>query len=141
MLTPAGNQQFPMPKIYALPSAPVNFSTQYEMTNNFLIFGPYPRDAQPDLLLMQNVDGTLMLRDEYEKLKKINRTLRTRCLWIFSDSLSEISNMMTSRALEINLQKKTKAKPDVDKNEGGLKISSIVGNYQEISEDDQVILF
>lgn len=139
LLSPNGVSNHPLPKIYALPSAPVSFSTEYTMTNNFLIFGPYPRDAQPDLLLMQNVDGTLMLRDEYEKLKKIKRSVRTRCLWIFSDTLNEISSMMIARANEKKM-KIIQAKNVVKNNNNlGLKISSCVGNYQ--IEDQNMVYF
>lgn len=57
------------------------------MTNNFLIFGPYMRHSNSNLLLMQNVDGELLLRDEYEQRNNIKRSRRTRCLWIYANSL------------------------------------------------------
>lgn len=75
------------PRIYALPAAPLKFKEHNLMTNNFLIFGPYIRNSNSNLLLMQNVDGELMLRDEYEKRNSIVRKTRTRCLWIYANTL------------------------------------------------------
>lgn len=75
------------PKIYALPSAPLKFKEHNSMTDNFLIFGPYMRHSNSNLLLMQNVDGELMLRDEYERRNNIKRVTRTRCLWIYANTL------------------------------------------------------
>lgn len=75
------------PKIFALPGAPLKFKEKDSMTENFLIFGPYMRQSNSNLLLMQNVDGELMLRDEYERRNFIKRTIRTRCLWIYANTL------------------------------------------------------
>jgi hypothetical protein len=75
------------PKIFALPAAPLKFKEHDSMTDNFLIFGPYMRHSNSNLLLMQNIDGNLMLRDEYEKRNNIKRSTRTRCLWIYANTL------------------------------------------------------
>lgn len=75
------------PKIFALSGAPLKFKEKDSMTENFLIFGPYMRQSNSNLLLMQNVDGELMLRDEYERRNFIKRTIRTRCLWIYANTL------------------------------------------------------
>lgn len=80
------------PKIYALPCAPLKFKDHDSMTDNFLIFGPYRRSFNSNLLLMQNIDGDLMLRDEYEKRNNIQRTKRTRCLWIYANTLQCLNN-------------------------------------------------
>ena len=57
------------------------------MTDNYLIFGPYLRQSNSNLLLVQNVDGQLMLRDDYERQNNIIRKTRTRCLWIYANKL------------------------------------------------------
>jgi hypothetical protein len=75
------------PRIFALPAAPLKFKEHDSMTENFLIFGPYMRHSNSNLLLMQNVDGELLLRDEYEKRNGIKRMTRTRCLWIYANTL------------------------------------------------------
>jgi hypothetical protein len=75
------------PKIFALPAAPLKFKEHDSMTDNFLIFGPYMRHSNSNLLLMQNIDGRLLLRDEYEKRNRIKRAARTRCLWIYANTL------------------------------------------------------
>jgi hypothetical protein len=75
------------PKIYALPRAPLKFKDHDSMTDNFVIFGPYMRHNNSNLLLMQNVDGELMLRDEYEARNNIVRKQGTRCLWIYANGL------------------------------------------------------
>lgn len=75
------------PRIFALPSAPLKFKEHDSMTENFLIFGPYMRQSNSNLLLMQNVDGELILRDEYERRNQIQRETRTRCLWIYANTL------------------------------------------------------
>lgn len=80
------------PRIYALPTAPLKFKEHDSMTENFLIFGPYKRLANSNLLLMQNVDGELILRDEYEKKNNITRSTRTRCLWIYANTLKCIGD-------------------------------------------------
>lgn len=80
------------PRIYALPSAPLKFKEHDTMTENYLIFGPYIRNSNSNLLLMQNVDGELMLRDEYEKRNSIKRATRTRCLWIYANTLKCIQD-------------------------------------------------
>lgn len=91
-LLPTNRNCSKWPQIYALPSAPLKFKEHDSMTNNFLIFGPYERNSNSNLLLMQNVDGTLMLRDEYEKHNQIQRTARTRCLWIYANTLKCIQD-------------------------------------------------
>lgn len=71
------------PRIYALPSAPLNFKEQHLMTENFIIFGPYPRDNESNLLLLRN--------EESQKKKNRQTTpFKTRCLWIYCDSLKLI---------------------------------------------------
>lgn len=86
-LVPSNETIRKWPKIYALPAAPLKFKEHESMTSNFLIFGPYTRNSNSNLLLMQNVDGELMLRDEYEKRNRIRRITRTRCLWIYANTL------------------------------------------------------
>jgi len=86
-LVPGAKNSKSWPRIFALPGPPVRFKDQDSMTGNFLIFGPYLRQSNSNLLLMQNVDGELMLRDEYEKRSNILRTQRTRCLWIYANTL------------------------------------------------------
>lgn len=71
------------PKIYALPSAPLQFKEKESMTDNFLIFGPYARDAESNLLL---------LRSEIKQKDSEGRNARTRCLWIYANSLKIIQD-------------------------------------------------
>lgn len=92
-LQPSSNLARKWPKIYALPSAPLKFKEHDTMTANFLIFGPYLRNSNSNLLLMQNIDGQLMLRDEYEKRNQIRRETRTRCLWIYANYLKCINDV------------------------------------------------
>lgn len=92
-LIPKAMEQRKWPKIFALPSAPLKFKEHETMTGDFLIFGPYLRSSVSNLLLMQNVDGKLMLRDEYEKKNNIKRSSRTRCLWIYANSLKCIQEV------------------------------------------------
>jgi len=77
------------PRIFALPNAPLKFKKEegHNMTGNFLLFGPYLRESNSNLLLMQNVDGKMILRDDYEQQNNIQRKSRTRCLWIYANSL------------------------------------------------------
>lgn len=91
-LTPSNKNVRKWPRIYALPAAPLKFKEQESMTSNFLIFGPYMRNSNSNLLLMQNVDGVLILRDEYEKRNNITRATRTRCLWIYANTLKCIQD-------------------------------------------------
>lgn len=62
------------------------------MTENFLIFGPYSRSANSNLLLMQNHEGEIMLRDDYEKRFNITKETKTRCLWIYANTLKCIQD-------------------------------------------------
>lgn len=82
------------PKIFALSKAPLNFKKveKQSMTDNFLLFGPYLRNSYSNLLLMQNVNGQMLLRDEFEKKNNIKRASRTRCLWIYADSLKCVAD-------------------------------------------------
>ncbi|KAL7025919.1 hypothetical protein ACKWTF_013701 [Chironomus riparius] len=82
------------PRIFALPTAPLKFKKEegHNMTGNFLLFGPYLRESNSNLLLMQNVDGRMILRDDYEQLKNIQRNSRTRCLWIYANSLKCVTD-------------------------------------------------
>ena len=91
-LTECSKKLSKWPKIYALPGAPLKFKDNESMTDNFLIFGPYRRSSNSNLLLMQNIDGDLMLRDEYEKRNNIQRSKRTRCLWIYANTLQCLNN-------------------------------------------------
>lgn len=91
-LTPNAKALKKWPRIYALPSAPLKFKEHDLMTDNYLIFGPYMRNSNSNLLLMQNVDGELMLRDDYEKINSIERDTRTRCLWIYANTLKCIQD-------------------------------------------------
>ena len=82
------------PRIFALPTAPLKFKKEegQNMTGNFLLFGPYLRESNSNLLLMQNVDGRMILRDDYEQLNNIQRNSRTRCLWIYANSLKCVTD-------------------------------------------------
>jgi hypothetical protein len=79
------------PEIYALPAAPLKFREQETMTENFLIFGPYLRDAESNLLLLRN-------DDKFTK-KKIPKANKTRCLWIYCDNLKSIQNANPKKML------------------------------------------
>ncbi|XP_070493964.1 uncharacterized protein ocm [Chironomus tepperi] len=82
------------PRIFALPNAPLKFKKEegQNMTGNFLLFGPYLRDSNSNLLLMQKVDGRMILRDDYEQQNNIKRSSRTRCLWIYANSLKCVTD-------------------------------------------------
>jgi hypothetical protein len=82
------------PRIFAIPNAPLKFKKDegQNMTGNFLLFGPYLRESNSNLLLMQNVDGKMILRDEYEQQNNIQRSSRTRCLWIYANSLKCVTD-------------------------------------------------
>lgn len=72
------------PKIYALPSAPLQFKEKESMTDNFLIFGPYLRHAESNLLLLRS--------ESKNKSTEQSRNERTRCLWIYANSLKIIQD-------------------------------------------------
>lgn len=82
------------PRIFALPYAPLKFKKEEgrNMTGHFLLFGPYLRESNSNLLLMQNVDGLMVLRDDYEQQNNIKRSSRTRCLWIYANSLKCVTD-------------------------------------------------
>ena len=82
------------PRIFALPNAPLKFRKEEDqnMTGNFLLFGPYLRESNSNLLLMQNVDGKMLLRDDYEQRNNIQKSSRTRCLWIYANSLKCVTD-------------------------------------------------
>lgn len=63
------------------------------MTMDNLIFGPYLRSSNASLTLMQNVDGKMMSRDEYERRNHITRERRTRCLWIYAKTVKCIEEV------------------------------------------------
>ncbi|CAO1339421.1 unnamed protein product [Diamesa serratosioi] len=136
LLTPTTKTAKEWPKIYALPSAPLKFRDHEKMTDNFLIFGPYPRAANSNLLLMQNLDGVLLLRDDYERKNNIKRVTRTRCLWIYANTLKCITQADDLNQLN-NLHSKlhdskvsTLNSPEV-RNPMKLKISNVVGGCTE----------
>jgi hypothetical protein len=115
------------PRVYALPSAPLKFKDQHTMTNNFLIFGPYMRQHNSNLLLMQS-DGTQkFLRDDYEKIHNIQRKVRTRCIWIYANTLKCIEHNVERMYFSWDPQKRTMP-INQDKT---LKISSIIGGFQD----------
>lgn len=150
------------PFIFAVPIAPLKFKDQQNMTKNFVIVGPYLRTSNSNLMLMQNFNGKMYLRDEYEKFHKIERDVKTRCIWIYADTLKCIQNVQIepmyfswkktdnrfpekkgslengregeeSSSHKTIAEKKTiveKKSDPVDK-EQGLKISSIIGGFQE----------
>lgn len=143
LLTPTTKAANEWPKIYALPSAPLKFRDHEKMTDNFLIFGPYPRAANSNLLLMQNLDGILLLRDDYERKNNIKRETRTRCLWIYANTLKCITQADDSNQLN-NLCSKlqdnsimTKLKNSEVKNPMKLKISNVVGGCSEWFEESK----
>lgn len=57
------------------------------MSMDNLIFGPFLRTSNANLTLMQNVDGQMMSREEYERRNNITREKRTRCLWIYAKTV------------------------------------------------------
>lgn len=128
------------PRIYALPGPPLKFKDSETMTDNFLIFGPYLRNSNSNLLLMQNVDGELMLRDDYERRNNIKRLKRTRCLWIYANTLQCLQDadphpvkLMFQRDYDDAMKRK---KEDEEKNK--LTISTVIGGFiaEEINGED-----
>lgn len=124
------------PKIFALPAAPLKFKEHDSMTDNFLIFGPYTRNSNSNLLLMQNVDGKLMLRDEYERRNSVTRSKRTRCLWIYANTLKVLNDadphplkLMWGREGE----KEKESNATETKQSPNLKISTVIGGFDEDS--------
>lgn len=143
LLTPTTKTANEWPKIYALPSAPLKFRDHDKMTDNFLIFGPYPRAANSNLLLMQNLDGVLLLRDDYERKNNIKRETRTRCLWIYANTLkcitqaddnNQLNNLRTK--LQDNSIGKILNNSEV-RNPMRLKISNVVGGCSEWFEESK----
>lgn len=131
-LVPKSEHLKKWPRIYALPAAPLKFKEQDSMTKDFLIFGPYMRSSNSNLLLMQNVDGELMLRDEYEKRTFVKRTLRTRCLWIYANTLKCI-NDVDPKPITLEWNKATKTGNwGVSANEDDSSSSSV----EKFSSDD-----
>lgn len=143
LLTPTSKTANEWPKIYALPSAPLKFRDHEKMTENFLIFGPYPRAANSNLLLMQNLDGVLLLRDDYERKNNIKRETRTRCLWIYANTLKCITqaddnnqfNNLHSKSQDNSI--KTSMKNSEARNPMKLKISNVVGGCSEWFEESK----
>lgn len=120
------------PRIYALPSAPLKFKDQQTMTSNFLIFGPYLRNVNSNLLLMQSDNEQKFLRDDYEKIHNIKRQVRTRCIWIYANTLKCITeNNVEFMYFSWDPQKRTI--PKRDEEEKTLKISSIIGGFKDKS--------
>lgn len=110
------------------------------MTKNFLIVGPYLRSSNSNLMLMQNRDGKMYLRDEYEKFHNIVRNVKTRCIWIYADTLKCIQNAQIEpmyfyfKKVETQYPEKKGSlenSKEVKASEGGLKISSIVGGFTD----------
>lgn len=143
------NNDLEWPKIFALPTAPLRFKiNQHEsMSDNFLLFGPYLRSSNSYLLLMQNVDGKMYTRDYYEKLNGIKRPFRTRCLWIYANTLKCISNVSTeSITLKKNVMNESDddieciadsdddltVSPDTKTKNQTLKISTVVGGFNDV---------
>lgn len=141
------------PQIYALPTAPLKFKLHEleSMSGNFLLFGPYLRNSNSGLLLMQNVEGKMYLRDDYERINNINRKQRTRCLWIYANTLKCIKdaytdNIKLTQNISDDISDVSGEIENVDDDDDdddeqsqsfeetsqNLKISSIVGNFQEV---------
>lgn len=82
------------PRIFALPRAPLKFKKEEEnsMTGNFLLFGPYLRESNSNLLLMQNVAGKMILKDIFDQQNNIERASKTRCLWIYANTLKCVTD-------------------------------------------------
>lgn len=134
------------PKIYALPSAPLKFRDHEKMTDNFLIFGPYPRAANSNLLLMQNLDGVLLLRDDYERKNNIKRETRTRCLWIYANTLKCITKADDNSQYLNNIRSKLQGNSIVAtrnnsevRNPMKLKISNVVGGCSKWFDESKEI--
>lgn len=137
LLTPTTKTANEWPKIYALPSAPLKFRDHEKMTENFLIFGPYPRAANSNLLLMQNLDGLLLLRDDYERKNNIKRETRTRCLWIYANTLKCITQADGNNQFRSKSQDNSTMKNSEAKNPMKLKISNVVGGCSEWFEESK----
>jgi len=133
-LVPTMRGQRRWPKMYALSSAPLKFKEHESMTDNFLIFGPYLRNSNSNLLLMQNVNGQLMLRDEYEKKNNIERTTRTRCLWIYANTLKCINDVDPKTS--INLTWTSKKNSFLQDKEAASKAGNQDEKEQMIDDDD-----
>lgn len=134
------------PNIYAVPGAPLKFKDSQQMTKNFLIVGPYLRSSNSNLMLMQNYEGKMYLRDEFEKHHRIERRIKTRCIWIYADTLKCIQNAQIEAMYfyfkKVDTQNSEKGKSlekskEVEKkaversSEHGLKISAIIGGFQD----------
>jgi hypothetical protein len=64
------------PLIFALPTAPLKFKEQDSMTDNFLIFGPYKRNDESNLLLLRSEK-----EGKKSKLQPNEKQMKTRCIW------------------------------------------------------------
>lgn len=101
------------------------------MTNNYLIFGPYARSANSNLLLMQSDGDQKFLRDDYEKIHNIKRVTRTRCIWIYANTLKCITDSNVEM-MYFHWDSQKKAKNSGDQ-ENALKISSIIAGFNSES--------
>lgn len=135
------------PNIYAVPGAPLKFKDSQLMTKNFLIVGPYLRSSNSNLMLMQNHGGKMYLRDEFEKHHKISRKIKTRCIWIYADTLKCIQNtqieamyfyfkkvessQFPEKKGSLENSKEDDKEKAVERSEKGLKISSIIGGFND----------
>lgn len=137
-LTPANCAQFQRPRIYALPEHPFN----KQLDGNYLVVGPYENKESEDLILMQQSEGQLITREEFQKKFDLHRSNKTTASWIFSNTEmafemikasanginKKVNKTATSTVTSNSLSKKADDSMD-------LKISNIVGNYQEKSDD------
>jgi hypothetical protein len=126
------------PRIFALPSAPLKFKKEENdnMTENFLLFGPYLRDSNSNLLLMQNIGGKMVLRDVFEQRNNIQRASKTRCLWIYANTLKCVTDS-TIESIQPSWNKRSKnedekAKVSSEEQPNSLKISNIVGGCKKV---------
>lgn len=113
------------PRIYALPKAPLKFKDKDKMTGNFLIFGPYLRTSNSNLLLMQSDGDRVYLRDDYEKIHNIKHKVRTRCIWIYANKLNCITESVGEK-MYFAWHEQKKKQP-----ENNLKIASIIGGFTD----------
>ncbi len=136
-LTPANCIQFQRPRIFALPEHP--FTKEEE--GHFLVIGPYDNQDDEDLILMQQSEGVLITREDFEKKYNLQRTERTTASWIYSNTEAAFDSFKNPNGLNKKLNSTatstvTSGSLDQKTNDSmELKISNIIGNYQEKSDD------
>lgn len=76
---------------------------------------------------MQSDGEQKFLRDDYEKIHNIQRKVKTRCIWIYANTLKCITDSNVEKMyFSLDPQKKVTPKKDAP-----LKIASIVGGFTD----------